>query len=315
MSTRIEDIPVELTPAQATEIVASLPAWTKSVAELDAWDTAQLYEQTQALIAREGVFPPAWAQRLDELFALKVVQLIGSSNSTASDFQALQVLIGLVGNDDVSEQLDAMPAHYRSRWQMLCDAMAVTQRLREFRKAAADRVAENRHVWDLVCDAVSTAGVSGAPWLVLSDVIKQNGGPQSKGGISQMLTAMQGKGLIDSIQRGRNKFYVLGVKARAKDAVSTPAVAIAKMLPRSERIGDLIPIAHTHVYGGVMTMSAHGGEKLYTQKELDTRVARAKQDALRGKAKKPPQFTRVRPRSKSSGKTPWHGLAAPKRDY
>lgn len=211
MSDQTIDVVAALSDKDAAKLVAELPVWTLSVAELETWDAQRLYSATTEVIEREHRFHPAWAQRLDEVLTLKVAELISTRHSTLQDFRGLQLLIGLLANDEVREELNAMPAHYAARWQALSDAMAVVQNVRDFRAAAANRVISGIHVWDRVTEHMSKVGSGGASWQHLAEVIKAcPDGPKSKGGISQLLTAMQGKGLLDSVQRGRCKFYMTG---------------------------------------------------------------------------------------------------------
>lgn len=211
MSDQTVDVVASLSDEEAASMVAELPVWTLSVAELESWDAARLYAATTEVIEREGRFHPEWAQRLDEVLTVRVVDLISTRHSTLQDIKSLQLFIGLLANDEVRDELDAMPAHYAARWQALSDSMAVLQNLRDFRAAAVERAGSTVHVWDRVSEHVLQAGASGASWQELAEVIKAcPNGPKSKGGISHVLTAMQGKGLLESVQRGRCKSYMAG---------------------------------------------------------------------------------------------------------
>jgi hypothetical protein len=245
MRSEISGSPKALSSEEAAAIVANLPVWTRSVAELEGWDAQQLYAATQAAIAEEGHFPAPLAQRLDEVLILKFVQLLSTRHATPEDFHALELLIGALANDDVRDQLDTMPAHYASRWQVLSDAMAVAQKLQDFRTATAQRVGSSTHVWEVVGEAVLRAGVRGASWPELAELIKTVGnGPKSQGGISQLLTAMQARGLLDAIQRGRNKFFMPGPNLRrTKKAEAKPVEKVLYMVAEAEL--SPLPIAVT----------------------------------------------------------------------
>ncbi len=215
MTEQTVDVVVPFGDEDAAAVVAQLPVWTLSVAEIETWDAQRLYAATTEVIEREKRFHPAWAQRLDEVLTVKVVDLISTRHSTLQDIKSLQLLIGVLANDEVRDELNAMPARYAARWQALSDSMAVLQNLRDFRAAAVDRAGSSIHVWDRVSEHVLQAGARGASWQQLAEVIKASpNGPKSKGGISHVLTAMQGKGLLDSIQRGRCKSYMAGPALR-----------------------------------------------------------------------------------------------------
>lgn len=204
-----------LSSKEARAVTAELPVWTRSTAELDAWEPSRLHAEVVRTIGCEKKFSVELAQRLDDLFLVKILQLLQTSHATAADYRALDLLIGAIASDEVQGELEAMPEHYGARWKALGDLRSVSLKLRDFRQATAERTHVSQHVWERVADAVLTTRDAEASWSwrelakVVADAPE---GPKSKGGISQLLTSMQAKGWLEAIARGRNKFFFAGPK-------------------------------------------------------------------------------------------------------
>lgn len=203
-------IPKRISAAEAHSLVAAAPFWTKAVNELESWSYQELHERTKEAVREVGSMPPELARRLDDLITLKFVQLMTSQNALEADFRTLDLFMGAISGDSVGAGLDTLPQHYRSRWQALSDAMQVAQKLRDFNGLRAEQK-QPQNAWECLAGVVVRAGKDGVAWAELADALAAvSNAPRSKGGISQLLTAMQSKGWLESLTRGRNKYFFAG---------------------------------------------------------------------------------------------------------
>lgn len=192
-------------------------AFSGNFGKLDAMDYGELFEHVTAHIQQHGNRVPAeLADTLDTLFTVKFVRLMRTPLVPPEAILDLDGLIGRICRDAYRGQFDAFPAHYAARWQMLRDAIAAHLRIEEasgdLRRAPRPLPEPvSKDPWELVAEQVLSEGRE-VSWSSVKELLRQRGvGPQSGGGVSQLLSAMRAHGWIDALQlRGNKSLLVAG---------------------------------------------------------------------------------------------------------
>lgn len=185
---------------------------TDSLSKLDALDYGELIRQVQADLKRlDNHFSAGLADTLDTLFTVKFVRLMRTPLVPREALLDLDGLIARICRDAYRSQLNALPAHYAARWQMLRDAISACLRIEDVQ--AEERLTEtgSRDPWELVA-AMVLAEEGDVTWSGVKKMLTQHGvGPQSGGGVSQLLSVMRAHGWIDAVQlRGNKSILVAG---------------------------------------------------------------------------------------------------------
>lgn len=183
-----------------------------SLGMLDALDYGELLRRVQADLKRlDDRFSAGLADTLDTLFTVKFVRLMRTPLVPREALLDLDGLIARICRDIYRSQLNAFPAHYAARWQMLRDAMAANLRIEDVQAEERLEDTGSRDPWELVAAMVLVDGGE-VTWSGVKKMLAQHGvGPQSGGGVSQLLSVMRAHGWIDAVQlRGNKSILVAG---------------------------------------------------------------------------------------------------------
>lgn len=183
-----------------------------SLSQLDALDYGELLRQVQADLKRlDNRFSIGLADTLDTLFTVKFVRLMRTPLVPREALLDLDGLIARICRDIYRSQLNAFPAHYAARWQMLRDAIAAYLRIEDVHAEERLEDTGSRDPWELVAAMVLVDGGE-VTWSGVKKMLTQHGvGPQSGGGVSQLLSVMRAHGWIDAVQlRGNKSVLVAG---------------------------------------------------------------------------------------------------------
>lgn len=183
-----------------------------SLGKLDALDYGELFRLVQADLKRlDNRFSAGLADTLDTLFTVKFVRLMRTPLVPREALLDLDGLIARICRDIHRPRLDAFPAHYAARWQMLRDAIAAHLRIEDVQVEERLTDTGSRDPWELVAAMVLVDGGE-VTWSGVKKMLAQQGvGPQSGGGVSQLLSVMRAHGWIDAVQlRGNKSILVAG---------------------------------------------------------------------------------------------------------
>ena len=178
----------------ATQRSVPLELFANSYASLDELDDETLVRITRTEIEKMGGFDESIASRLDSLFNVKAVKLLRSPHTQREDLDRLDGLISRIARDKYAQALDASPLRFGARWSALRNLLAASARVSEFEEISrcANAQVEPTSAWEVVARMVVEAGSAGVPWADVPDALANaNVGPKTKGGVSQLLTAMR----------------------------------------------------------------------------------------------------------------------------
>jgi hypothetical protein len=183
---------------------------------LDELDDRKLFEVASKARQDQGSYTQPIAERLDQILTIRTTRLLQSARTTRDDCDALTNLISRLAHDTVAAELEALPARYATRWQMLKDMLQASLRLREHQRLAEQSVAQSPRdaLWKAIAQRLGEAGAAGVPMAEVGDIIRNwPDSPASKGGISLLVSQMRAAGWVESVARGRTRQLFAGHRA------------------------------------------------------------------------------------------------------
>ncbi|MBV6321625.1 hypothetical protein [Duganella violaceipulchra] len=199
-------------------------AMNSTFGKLDAMDYDELFRHVTADIDCKGnCFSSELVEVLDTLFSVKLVRLLRAPATPVDAFYDLDDLIARIARDSYESQLNAFPEHYASRWKALRYAITLCLRIHE---ADSEQVKDDPYTplmvstqadpWELVAEQVLLENQQ-VTWGSVRDLLKTHEvGPQSGGGVSQLLASMRAHGWIDSVPLRGNKSVLIPGKNISK---------------------------------------------------------------------------------------------------
>jgi hypothetical protein len=261
-------------------------------AALDSLNHADLYRSVAADIEEKRRFSTDLAERLDRLFTVKLVRLLRSPSVSDEAFEQLDNLIARIARDSYRDELESMPARYASRWQALRDVMVANRQIDAFDGAVRESNKEPTSAWEIVARMVVAAGSDGVQWSdAKTAVIASALGPKTKGGVSQMISAMRVHGWIDALpSTGQRVILVAGKniacssawKGRHADVVVTDSPVEAPPAPakwQSNKLNEVTRQAVTLNQGAFLDFShlAHERHRQLRKTIDDSTLAHSRQ--------------------------------------
>lgn len=163
----------------------------------DIWSVVRTYRGKDGT----GALPAALSTRLDRIYQLRVVYLLRGSRKTEDSTSELFDHLNRVGR--------YAPAEYSIRWAMLRDILeSFTVTLTQEKRAAEHR---SPVIWDTVEKLIARSAETGMRQIDLLEALqKKKVGPQSKGGLSILLSRMIDAGRIVASRRGREVWLTTG---------------------------------------------------------------------------------------------------------
>lgn len=181
--------------------------------KLDALSYEELLRQVQADLKQlDNRFSAELADALDTLFTVKFVRLMRAPSVPADAMRDLDKFIAKLCRDVYRPQLNAYPAHYAARWSMLRNGIATWLRIEETQSDERLIDTGSRDPWELVAEMVLSEGEE-VTWSSVKERLRlREVGPQSGGGVSQLLSVMRAHGWIDAVQLRGNKSILISGK-------------------------------------------------------------------------------------------------------
>jgi hypothetical protein len=176
-------------------------------AQLDSLDLAQLYAQASgcALAAHE-------VKVFEQVYRVKVTRTLMTSATCADDIGQLISHLSKMRTLLRRKAASSEAATARQRWEVYVELLDTASTLAVEREVtAAPAAADAKSAWEVVASTLLAHRREGIGWGQLAElVIASSTGPTSKGGVSQLVTAMRAAGWLDAVSRGRNKLIFPG---------------------------------------------------------------------------------------------------------